>query len=127
MTWIKITNSQNKQVPKNTIGKLLKQTTNYYFIQHWHLNKTIQELKSNCEIFDSQIGQIVNYSDYTRNIICMRFKVVDYTEDMDTGRGSYSQMTGLRCILEPINKELAYNNNIEQKVKALVAELDNCG
>lgn len=124
--WIKITNPQNKQIPVNTIGKLLKQTTNYYFIQHWKLNKTIQELKSNCEIFSDQINQIVNYSDYTRSIPCMRFRVIDYVEDMDSGKDSYCQMTGIRCLLEPVNKTLAYNNNVEQTIKALVSDLDEC-
>lgn len=125
--WIRITNSQNKQVPDQTIGKLLKQTTNYYFIQHWALNKTIQELKVNCEILDDIIGNIVSYSDYRRNITCSRFRVKEYIEDMDHGNGSYSQMTGIRVNLEPINKELAYNNNIEQIIKANVEDLDNCG
>lgn len=124
--WIRITNSQNKQVPDQTIGKLLKQTTNYYFIQHWALNKTIQELKVNCEILDDIIGDIVSYSDYTRSIPCMRFRVIDYVEDTDTGSQSYAQMTGIRVKLEPVNKTLAYNNNVEQTIKALVDDLDGC-
>lgn len=124
--WIRITNSQNKQVPDQTIGKLLKQTTNYYFIQHWALNKTIQELKVNCEILDDIIGNIVSYSDYTRSIPCMRFRVIDYVEDTDTGSQSYAQMTGIRVKLEPVNKTLAYNNNVEQTIKALIDDLDGC-
>lgn len=124
--WIRITNSQNKQVPDQTIGRLLKQTTNYYFIQHWALNKTIQELKVNCEILDDIIGDIVSYSDYTRSIPCMRFRVIDYVEDTDTGSQSYAQMTGIRVKLEPVNKTLAYNNNVEQTIKALVDDLDGC-
>lgn len=124
--WIRITNSQNKQVPDQTIGRLLKQTTNYYFIQHWALNKTIQELKVNCEILDDIIGNIVSYSDYTRSIPCMRFRVIDYVEDTDTGSQSYAQMTGIRVKLEPVNKTLAYNNNVEQTIKALVDDLDGC-
>ncbi|GIU70118.1 MAG: hypothetical protein KatS3mg002_1354 [Candidatus Woesearchaeota archaeon] len=124
-TWIKINkSSNNKLVPDGTIGKLIKQTTNYYFIQHWVLNKTIQEKKFNCSILDSMIGQKVTYSN--ERFPCTVFEVIDYAEDYPSGLNTYSQMTGERVIISPVNKKEAFNKGIEQKIIVKIKDLNQC-
>lgn len=125
-TWIKINSSTSKQVPDGTIGILINQTTNYYLIQHWALNKTIQEKKVNCEIYDDIVGRKYWYKDHLRRIPCTKFKVIDYAEDYDSGNGSYVQMTGKRVLLEPVNELASYRDLVEQRVIAPVADLNNC-
>lgn len=124
-TWIKIdTSSNHKLVPHGTIGELLSSTTNYYLIQHWALNKTIQELKSNCSILESLIGGTYTYSN--NRFPCTSFKVTAYAEDYPSGEKTFSQFTGKRVVLVPVNKTTAATNLVEQQLIVNVSELDNC-
>ena len=119
MAWKRIIKPLDKRVAKNTIGKVVKETQDYYYLQHHHYaDMTIQVRKIDTENFTPQIGLTVSYSSFPIN-----FKITKYLDDHKTGANTYTSFTGLRVEIVPVSSTDAQTNNINQSYEVYIDQL----
>lgn len=119
MTLITITKSNDKRVPNGTIAELVSQDSKYYTMKHWHYDKNIKELISNCSVkTDSIVGRNVTHKDYKSTYV-----VQAYIEDYPSGSNTFTGVTGRRVSLKALNEATTFANKEPQTLDAVVANL----
>jgi hypothetical protein len=114
--WKKITKTRDNRIPVNTIGQVVDQDNDYYYLSYY--DTKIQVLKTDTTNHTSQIGLVVSYRGFPIN-----YKITEYIGDHKTGANTYTGFTGKRVKITALSEDDASDNNLQQHYDVYVDQL----